>query len=114
MAVGTSTTALVVTEQVSLVRDPSAVVGVPGGLGSVLWGLAVLPGTNEILVTDFKKHRVVALTYTFDWTALVNACAWGSLGNQHGQLSHPIGVAVTAAGAAWVAESNNHRLSLMH
>jgi DNA-binding beta-propeller fold protein YncE len=92
---------------------PSAVVGV-GRLGSNLFGVAVLPGTNEILVTDSFNHRVVALTCTSDWSALVDARAWGSQGNQLGQLQCPYGIVMTATGAVWVAEYQNHRLSLMH
>jgi DNA-binding beta-propeller fold protein YncE len=95
------------------VLDPSAVVGV-GRLGSALWGVAMFSGTNEILVTDYHNDRVVALTCTSDWSALVDARAWGSQGNQLGQLSNPLGIVVTAAGAVWVADCDNHRLSLMH
>ncbi len=93
--------------------DPSTVVGV-GRLGLRLYGVAVRPGTNEILVTDYDNHRVVALTCTTDWSALVDARAWGSLGNQLGRLNGPDGIVVTAAGAVWVAECDNHRLSFMH
>ena len=93
--------------------DPSAVAGV-GRLGQYLYGVAVCPGTNEILVMDSSNHRVVALTCTSDWSALVDARAWGSQGNQLGQLNDPDGIVVTAAGAVWVAEIGNHRLSLMH
>ena len=92
---------------------PSAVVGV-GRLGSNLFGVAVIPGTNEILVTDSFNHRVVALTCTSDWSALVDARTWGSQGDQLGQLNNPHGIVVTAAGAIWVADQSNHRLSLMH
>ena len=94
------------------VLDPSAVVGV-GRLGSNLLGVAVIPGTNEILVTDSYNNRVVALTCTSDWSALADARAWGSRGNQLGQLASPVGIVVTAAGAVWVAESYNRRLSSM-
>ncbi len=119
----TGSGALVVTDQhrvqvlsldgaVLCVLDPSAVVSV-GSLGSTLWGVAVIPGTNEILVTDYANHRVVALTCTSDWSVLVDARACGSKGQQVGQLNCPIGIVVTAAGAFWVAEWENHRLSLM-
>ncbi len=119
----TGSGALVVTDQrrvqvltvdgaVLCVLDPSAVEGV-GLLGSQLYGVAVFPGTNEILVTDTDNHRVVALTCTSDWSALVDARAWGSQGNQLGQLDYPIGIVVTAAGAVWVVELSNDRLSLM-
>jgi DNA-binding beta-propeller fold protein YncE len=106
---------LMVDGAVLCVLDPSAVEGV-GLLGSQLYGVAVFPGTNEILVTDTDNHRVVALTCTSDWSALVDARACGSQGNQLGQLNHPVGIVVTAAGAVWVGEYNNqyHRLILMH
>ncbi len=96
------------------VLDPSAVVGV-GRLGSNLLGVAMIPGTNEILVTDRFNHRVVALTCTSDWSALVDARAWGNHngGNQLGQLINPTGIVVTAAGAVWVSEPDNRRLSSM-
>ena len=66
--------ALVVTEQfrvqvlamdgaVLCVLDPTAVVGV-GRLGSYLSGVALYPGTDEILVTDYHNHRVVALSWS--------------------------------------------------
>jgi DNA-binding beta-propeller fold protein YncE len=103
---------LTVDGAVLCVLDPSVVAGV-GRLGEYLYGVAVCPGTNEILVTDFFNDRVVALTCTSDWSALVDARAWGSQGNQLGQLNEPDGIVVTAAGAVWVAETDNHRLSLM-
>ncbi len=92
------------------VIDPSAVAGV-GRLGFRLFGVAVFLGTNEILVMDTNNNRVVALTCTSNQ---VDARVWGSLGNQLGQLNYPWGIVVTAAGAVWVTEFNNHRLSLMH
>ena len=66
--------ALVVTDQqrvqvltvdgaVLCVLDPTAVVGV-GRLGSFLFGVALYPGTDEILVTDYNSHRVVALSWS--------------------------------------------------
>jgi hypothetical protein len=66
--------ALVVTDQhrvqvltldgaVLCVLDPTAVVGV-GRLGSVLSGVALYPGTDEILVTDYTNDRVVALSWS--------------------------------------------------
>ena len=69
----TSSGALVVTDQhrvqvltvegaVLCVLDPTAVVGV-GRLGKHLYGVAVCPGTDEIFVTDWVNHRVVALMW---------------------------------------------------
>ncbi len=69
----TSSGALVVTDErrvqvltvegaVLCVLDPTAVVGV-GQLGGYLPGVAVCPGTDEILVTDYNKQRVVALLW---------------------------------------------------
>jgi hypothetical protein len=68
----TSVGALVVTDQhrvqvltvdgaVLCVLDPTAVAGV-GQLGRDLCGVTVCSDTNEILVTDWDNHRVVALT----------------------------------------------------
>ena len=70
----TSTGALVVTDEyrvqlltvdgaILCVLDPTAVVGV-GRLGDVMFGVTVCLDTDEILVTDQKFHRVVALTWS--------------------------------------------------
>ena len=71
----TSSGALVVTDEhrvqvltvegaVLCVLDPTAVVGV-GRLGEYQHGVAVCPGTDEILVTDEHNHRVVALMWNY-------------------------------------------------
>ena len=52
---------LTVDGAVLCVLDPSAPVGV-GRLGSEMYGLALYPGTDEILVTDWNNRRVVALS----------------------------------------------------
>ena len=54
---------LTVDGAVVCVLDPTAVVGV-GRLGSTLNGVALYPGTDEILVTDYDNHRVVALSWS--------------------------------------------------
>ena len=54
---------LTVDGAVLCVLDPTAVVGV-GRLGSDLNGVALYPGTDEILVTDDNNHRVVALSWS--------------------------------------------------
>ena len=70
----TSTGALVITDwcrvqvltvdgAVVCVFDPTAVVGV-GRLGEYLDGVTVCADTDEILVTDYYNHRVVALTWS--------------------------------------------------
>ena len=70
----TSTGALVVTDDdrvqvltvdgaVLCVLDPTAVAGV-GQLGPTLCGVTVCADTDEILVTDWDNHRVVALTWS--------------------------------------------------
>ena len=69
----TSSGALVVTDEhrvqvltvegaVLCVLDPTAVAGV-GQLGKDLPGVAVRPGTDEILVTDCHNQRIVALMW---------------------------------------------------
>ena len=76
----TSAGALVVTDEyrvqvltvdcaVLCLLDPTAVVGV-GHLGLNLRGVALYPGTDEILVTDYDNHRVVALS----WSSEVCCC----------------------------------------
>jgi hypothetical protein len=80
-------------------------------MGDYLLGVAVCTGTNEILVTDFKNHRVLALTCTANWSALLEIRAWGCQGSQFGQLDHPIGIVFNGvAGGAWISDKNNHRL----
>ncbi len=54
---------LTVDGAVLCVLDPTAVVGV-GRLGIDLYGVAVYPGADEILVTDADNHRVVALSWS--------------------------------------------------
>ncbi len=54
---------LTVDGAVLCVLDPTAVVGV-GLLGDYLFGVALYPGTDEILVTDCNNHRVVALSWS--------------------------------------------------
>ena len=54
---------LTVDGAVLCVLDPTAVVGV-GRLGSYLFGVALYPGTDEILVTDYINDRVVALSWS--------------------------------------------------
>ena len=54
---------LTVDGAVLCVLDPTAVVGV-GRLGRILYGVALYPGTDEILVTDYHNHRVVALSWS--------------------------------------------------
>ena len=52
---------LTVDGAVLCVLDPTTVVGV-GRLGKGLLGVALYPGTDEVLVTDYDNHRVVALS----------------------------------------------------
>ncbi len=54
---------LTVDGAVLCVLDPTAMVGV-GRLGSSLYGVALYPGTNEILVMDMYSHRVVVLSWS--------------------------------------------------
>jgi hypothetical protein len=71
----TSTGALVITDDLRRVQVltvdgavlcvlyPTALAGV-GRLGKILLGVTVCAGTDEILVTDYINHRVVALTWS--------------------------------------------------
>ena len=43
----------------------------------------------------------------------MEARAWGSEGNQLGQLNGPQGIVVMRTGAVWVADSYNDRLCLL-
>ena len=60
---------LTVDGAVLCVLDPTAVVGV-GRLGDSLSGVALYPGTDEILVSDWSNHRAVALS----WSPEVYCC----------------------------------------
>jgi hypothetical protein len=64
---------LTVDGAVLCVLDPTAVVGV-GRLGSFLSGVALYPGTDDILVTDYSNHRVVALSWSPEVYCLHPAC----------------------------------------
>ncbi len=78
--------ALVVTDQhrvqvltvdgaVLCVLDPTAVIGV-GRLGQDLLGVALYPGTDEILVTDCLNHRVVALLWSSEVCCYEQCCLY--------------------------------------
>ena len=54
---------LTVDGAVLCVLDPTAVVGV-GQLGNFLCGVALYPGTDEILVTDSNNHHLTALLWS--------------------------------------------------
>ncbi len=69
---------LTVDGAVLCVLDPTAVVGV-GRLCASLYGVALYPGTDEILVTDKDNHRVVALSWSpevccYEQCSLLPAC----------------------------------------
>ncbi len=54
---------LTVDGAVLCVLDSTAVVGV-GRLGPNLYGVSLYSGTDEILVTDYDNHRVVAMSWS--------------------------------------------------
>ena len=69
---------LTVDGAVLCVLDPTAVVGV-SRLGFDLYGVTLYLGTDEILVTDYSNHRVVALSwspevYGYEQYCLHSAC----------------------------------------
>ena len=71
---------LTVDGAVLCVLDPTAVVGV-GRWENILLGVALYPGTGEILVTDYDNHRVVALSWSpevccYELRWLRSACFW--------------------------------------
>ncbi len=79
-------------------------------LGDYLPGVTVCLGTGEVLVTDWRNHRVVSWRLS-DGGGLRVVCG-GVQGSRPGQLSAPYGVVTSDDGSLWVAESGNHRLSL--
>ncbi len=64
---------LTVDGAVLCVLDPTAVVGV-GRLGYNLSGVALYPGTDEILVTDWSNDRVVALSWSLEVSVNEYSC----------------------------------------
>jgi hypothetical protein len=69
---------LTVNGAVLCVLDPTAVVGV-GRLGGNLFGVALYPRTDEILVTDYANDRVVALSWSpevccYEYSCFMCAC----------------------------------------
>ncbi len=66
---------LTVDGAVLCVLDPTAVVGV-GRLSSGLFGVALYPGTDEILVTDTYNFRVVALSWSPEVYIVTNSVAY--------------------------------------
>ena len=64
---------LTVDGAVLCVLDPTAVVGV-GRLGFNLFGVALYPGTDEILVTNTSNHRVVALSWSLEVCCYEQCC----------------------------------------
>jgi tripartite motif-containing protein 71 len=79
-------------------------------LGDLLSGVTVCLGTGEVLVTDWRNHRVVSWRLS-DGGGLRVVCG-GVQGSGPGQLSGPAGVIASVDGSLWVAEQGNHRLSL--
>ncbi len=132
---------LTVDGAVLCVLDSTAVVGV-GHLGLNLRGVALYPGTDEILVTDCDNLRLVALSWSlevcsyglcclhltcfccciglmmglfcfFIQRGLLDARAFGSRSAQLGQVYFPYGVIATSTGDVWVADQGNHRLVVL-
>ncbi len=64
---------LTVDGAVLCVLDPTALEGV-GSLGGYQPGVALYPGTEEILVTDNHNHRVVALSWSPEVCCYKHCC----------------------------------------
>jgi DNA-binding beta-propeller fold protein YncE len=82
-------------------------------LDTDLCGLTVCLGADgqaEILVADSVNHRVVA--FALDGSAARVVCGTEEAGSGAGELDSPSGLAVTATGDLWVAETGNHRVYL--
>jgi hypothetical protein len=79
-------------------------------------GIAMVPRTGQVLVTDYTLHRVVVFAGVDDDTVVRTIGDGPGAGPR--QLDHPIGMAVLDDGdaaerpVAVVADSYNHRLSL--
>jgi hypothetical protein len=78
--------------------------------GDQLLGVTVCIGTGEVLVTDQDMNRVVSWRLS-DGGGLRVVCG-GVQGSRPGQLSKPWGVVACCDGSLWVAEHDNHRMSL--
>ncbi len=79
-------------------------------LGVWLCGVTVCVGTGEVLVTDSFNHRVVSWRLS-DGGRLRVVCG-GVQGAESGKLDRPRSVVASADGSLWVADVDNHRLSL--
>ena len=83
-----------------------------GQLSQSLCGITVCfdaQGDSELLVADSGNHRVVA--FRLDGRAARVVCGTGRAGSGAGELSVPVGLAVTATGDLWVVELGNDRVS---
>lgn len=69
----------------------------------------VAHGPSVILVADTGNNRIVKLANLFE-SPPVFIGQFGSSGSGNGQLNHPEGIAVDAAGNDWVADTANNRL----
>jgi hypothetical protein len=77
-------------------------------LGHVFVGITVcrdVRGHVEVLVCDSSNQRVLA--FALDGSAARVVCGKGQ---RSGLLSFPAGLAVSASGRLWVADSNNNRV----
>jgi sugar lactone lactonase YvrE len=84
-----------------------------GQLSDFLCGITVCvdaQGDPELLVADTGNDRVVA--FRLDGRAARVVCGTGRTGSGAGELSVPVGLAVTATGDLWVVDHGNHRVSL--
>ena len=110
---------LTVTGTCVCVLDPSSVLGV-GSLSDWLLGVAVYDTTGEVMVSDGRNGRVVALRRRCDdgvFTSADHALA-GCVGARAfegdgaGRLSEPQGCVVMGTGRMWVADYERHRVWL--
>ena len=91
-----------------LAGDAANGLGLLSGIGGITVCIGA-QGDPELLVADTFHHRVVA--FRLDGRAARVVCGTGRKGSGAGELSVPVGLAVTATGDLWVVEHRNHRVS---
>jgi DNA-binding beta-propeller fold protein YncE len=67
--------------------------------------LVLTQGRRYLVVSDTANDRIKVMTHQGFFQDF-----WGRSGNEPGRLRRPMGMAMSADGAVWVADSQNHRI----
>ena len=69
--------------------------------------IAIIDGEEFLYITDYNNHRIQKFTVQGQFLS-----AFGSQGNDPGQLMYPCGITVGTGGLLYVTEIGNHRVSV--